>query len=249
MASTNKTLRLATLPLYGILVTERSSLLGRRRLAKRHYAKFLAHRVIESRFPIELVDQTVDDLVELEYAEMLQLWVKMTSRKRQRAAIFQLPTVGGSDAEKSAVEELRSLSGGALCNRVVIKRSDDADMAYVHISASKNRPDLAQVVPGSAPASGPALQFANGHLEVHCHAGTPGTISREHVLIRPSSGKRQAGRLVQVDGIEDVITNWDQKAVERYVKALGLTVLFMKGENEEQRLTPRLRLLQTVEWT
>jgi len=86
-------------------------------------------------------------------------------------------------------------------------------------------------------------------LQVHCHPGTATAISREHVQIRQSAKKRQVARLVEVDGIEDAIRNWDQEAVERYVKVLGLKVVFMNGEAEGQMLRPRLRLLQSVEWT
>lgn len=249
MASTNKPLRLATMPLYGILVTQKSILLGRRRLAKAHYAKFLAHRVVESRLPPELVDQIVDDLIELDNAEMTQLWRTLTSRKCYRATLFDLPVVGGTLAEKAAVEELASLSSGMLCGRVTVKTSDGRNTLYVHISASKNRPSLAQLYPGAAPSTGPALHFEDGHLHVHCHPGTATTLSREHVQIQPSSKKRQVARLVQVDGIEEAIKNWDQEAVERFVKVVGLKVVFMNGEEEGQKLTPRLRLLQSVEWT
>jgi len=251
MASANasKPLRLATMPLYGILVTEKSSLLGRRRLAKTHYAKFLAHHVIESRLPVELVEQIIEDMIELDNTEMLQLWKALTSRKSPRETVFKLPTVGGTEAEKAALEELKVLNHSTLCGRVVVGESDGRSMNYVHISASTDRPSLTQLYPGATPSTGPALHFEDGHLQVHCHPGTATAISREHVQIRQSAKKRQVARLVEVDGIEDAIRNWDQEAVERYVKVLGLKVVFMNGEAEGQMLRPRLRLLQSVEWT
>lgn len=247
MASTNKHLRLATMPLYGILVTQKSILLGRRRLAKAHYAKFLAHRVVESRLPPELVDQIVEDLVELDNVEMAELWRTLTTSKCYRATLFDLPVVGGTVAEKAAAEKLALLMGGVLCGRVIVKTSDGKNTLYVHMSAGKDRPSLAQLYPGAMPSTGPALHFEEGHLKVHCHPGTATTVSRERVQIRPSSKKRQVARLVQVDGIEDAIKNWDHEAVEHCVEVLGLKVVSMNGEEEGQKLTPRLRLLQTVE--
>jgi len=249
MGSTNKPLRLVTLPLYGILVTEKSVILGRRRVAKTHYAKFLVHRVIESRLPVELIDQIVEDLVDLDHAEMSSLWRTFKGRKCQRDTKFQLPVVGGTEAEKAAVKELDLLNSIALCGKVVVARSDGTSMKYVHISAIANRPNFAEIYPGPAPPVGPALQFADGHLQVHCHPGTETAVSREHVQIKPSSKKRQAARLVQVDGIEDAIKNWDQEAAEHYVKFLRLQVVFMYGEDEGQKFMPRFRLLQSVEWT
>ena len=249
MASTNKPLRLATMPLYGILVTQKSILLGRRRLAKAHYAKFLAHRVVESRLPPELVDQIIEDIIELDNAEMSQLWRALTTRKCDRAMLFDLPAVDSTAAEKAAIDELALLSSGVLCGRVVVKTSDGRNTLYVHISASKDRPSLAQLYPGAMPSTGPALHFEDGHLKVHCHPGTATTLSREHAQIRPSSKKRYVSRLVQVDGIEDAIKNWDREAMEHYVEVLRLKVVSMKDEEEGQKLTPRLRLLQTLEWT
>lgn len=248
MCTNSNPLRLATLPLYGILVTERSSLLNRRGLAKSHYADFLAHRVLSSHLPTELIDQVARDLVELDCEEMLQLWRTLTRRQHYRETKFQLPTVGGTVAESAAVNELAELNGGAICDKIVVGRTDGADRRYVHISASKTRPSIAQLVPGLASNTGPALRYADGHLEVECHPGTVTDTARERVQIWPSSDKKQVGRLVQVDGIKDVIKNWDQQAVERYVKFLGLRVVSLNDEEGEE-LTPRLRLLQTVEWT
>jgi hypothetical protein len=249
MASTNKPLRLATLPLYGILVTEKSVIFGRRRLAKTHYAKFLIPRVIESRLPVELIDQIIEDLVDLDLVEMSSLWRTFKGRKFQRDIKFQLPLVGGTEAEGAAGKELDLLNGIALCGKVVVAKSDGASMKYVHISASANKPNLAELHPGPAPPIGPALHFADGHLKVHCHPGTETAVSREHVQIQPRSKKRQAARLVQVDGIEDAIKNWDQETAEHYVKFLKLQVVSMYGEDKGQKLIPRFRLLQSVEWT
>jgi hypothetical protein len=249
MASTNKPLRLGTLLLYGILVTEKSDLLGRRGLARKRYAEFLAYRVFGSRLPAELVDDIVKALVDLDYAEMSRLWETWPGRRCQRAAKFQLPAVGGTEAEKAAVKELQSLGVLAISVPVSVGKSDGASTRYVHISASADRPSLAQLCPGATPPNRPALRYADGHLQVHCFPGTATTVSREHVQVCPSSKKRQVARLVQVDGIENSIRSWDQEAVERVVALLELRVVSMNGEEEGQGWTPRLRLLNIVEWT
>jgi hypothetical protein len=242
-------LSLTTMPLYGILVSEKSFLLARRRLAKAHYAKFLAFRVTGSHLPAELVDQIADALIELEKAEILQLWHALKEQKQHRQRVFMVPANSGTEAEQAAINELGLLEAGALCSTVIVDRSDGEPMRYVHISGSISRPDLAQLYPGSAPASGPALQFADGNIVVCNHSGTTTSISREHSKIRASLKRMEVGRLVQIDGIEDAIKYWDQEAVENLVESLRLTVVHMAGEGGGPRLMPRLRLLQIVEWT
>lgn len=246
MAPSNP-VRLATLPLYGILATERSSLLGQRRLAKAHYAHSLVRLVLGRRLPGELVNQIAEDLTSLEYADMLKLWRTLAGEERHRETHFRLPAMGGTEAERSAAEELRTMSHGVLCCKVVVGGADGVDARYVHISASEKRPDLAQIVPGAASNSGPKMQYAGGHMVVQCSPGSASESSRERVQIWPNSAGHQVGRLVQIDSVEDAIKQWDQEAAERYVKFLGLKVISMTGEDGED-LVPRLRLLQTVEW-
>jgi hypothetical protein len=244
----SRPLSLTMMPFYGILVSERSYLLARRRLAKAHYAKSLAQRVLRFRLPVELVDHIAKDLTELEYAEMVRLWNTLKEEKNYRQWVFMVPENFGTVAEQAAIKEVDLLKAGALCSTVVVEKSDGESVRYVHISGSYSRPDLAQLYPGSAPASGPALQFANGNLVVCNHSGTVTSDSREHSTIRPSFKRMEVGRLVQIDGIEDAIKYWDQEAIEHLVKSLDLTVVQMAGEGVGPRLMPRLRLLQIVEW-
>lgn len=243
----SKPVRLATLPLYGILATERSSLLGQRRLAKSHYAHTLVRRVLGRRLPGELVNQIAEDLTALEYASMLKLWKALAGEERHRELHFRFPAIGGTEAEQSVAEELRTMSHGVLCCKVVVGRADGVDVRYEHISASENRPALSQIVPGSASNPGPKMQYAGGHMVVQCSPGSAFESSRERVQIWPNSAGNQVGRLVQIDSIEDAIRQWDQEAAERYVKFLGLKLTSINGEDGEG-LIPRLRLLQTVEW-
>jgi len=160
------------MPFYGILVSERSYLLARRRLAKAHYAKFLARRVLRPRLPAELVDMIAENLTELEYAEFVQLWNALKEEKKHRQRVFMVPENFGTVAEQAAIKEVNLLKAGASCSTVVVEKSDGESVRYVHISGSHSRPDLAQLYPGSAPASGPALQFANGNLVICSHSGT-----------------------------------------------------------------------------
>lgn len=233
---------LTTRPLYGIIATQKSNVLGQRRLVKAHHSTFITHRALGSRLPVELIDQIADHVTELFYVDVLDYW--RTSRGREET--FAIPTVGGTVAEKAAAAELEMASGGALCTRLVV---EGAERAYVHISASENRPDLVQVVPGAVPATGPTLRYADGSVEVQCSPGTDADLSKERVKVWPNvvRSRWQTGRLVQIDGIEEAIKRWDQQAVECYVELLGLKVVTINGE-AGGGLTPRLRLLQFVEW-
>lgn len=243
----NQPLRVATLPLYGILVTERSWLLGQRRLVKSYYAHTLVRRVLGRRLPGELINQIADDLTELEYADLKKLWTALKDKLHHRETLFQLPAMGGTEVEQSAARELRSLSHGMLSGKVEIAKPDGANMRYMHISASKNKPNLIHIVPGGAPEPDPPVPYADGHVRVHITRGSPSAISRERVHIEPNTAGSQVGRLVLIDGIEDAIKWWDYEAVEQYVKFLNLHVVSMSDEEGEE-LTPRLRFLQTIEW-
>jgi hypothetical protein len=243
-------LRLKTAPFYGILVTEKSSLLDLRRLVKEHHATFLAHRVLGSHLPTELVDQIAGDITALEYADMLQVWKALTHRKDHRSAIFGPPEVsgGGTVAEQAAIKELALMIGGKCFLTTVVDRTDaDGTERYAHFSASKNWPDLVEVVPGAASAIGPTLHYAGGRMQVKCSPGTQSTNAVEQVTVWPSTPELKVGRLVEIDGIEEVIRGWDQEAAERYVKFLGLKAVSMNGAKDGD-LTPRLRLLQVAMW-
>jgi hypothetical protein len=246
----HRPLRLKSAPFYGILVTEKSSLLGLRRFVKAHHATFLAHRVLGSHLPAELVDHIAEDITALEYAGMLQLWKALTHKKDHRSAIFGPPEVSGSGtvAEQAAIEELALMIDGRTSLTIVVDRTDaDRTERYTHFSASKTWPDLVELVPGISSASGPTLLYAGGRLQVKCSPGTLSANAMEQVTVWPSSPALKVGRLVQIDGVEEVIRGWDQEAAERYVKVLGLKVVSMKGA-EAGDLTPCLRLLQTAEW-
>lgn len=240
-----KTVQHTAEPLYGILATQKSNILGQRRLVKAYHSRFINRRALGPRLPPELVDQIAEAVTDLVYVDVLDYW--RTSRGRE--SIFGIPAAEGTAAEKAAAEELSLMSGGILCSKVVLDRTVHAESAYVHISASKNRPDLTEVVPGAAPATGPTLYYAEGALEVRCSPGTNFTISSERVNVLTGFGRSglRAGRLVQVDGIEEAIKRWDQGVVDRYVKLLGLKVVSINGE-DLGGMIPRLRLLQTVEW-
>jgi hypothetical protein len=236
-----------TRPLYGILTTEKSNLLALRHLVQAYHASFLAHRVLGSRLPAELVDHIAEDIAALEYASMLQLWKALGHKKDYRSGFFDLPEHGRTAAEKAAFKEVALLKGGAPCMRIVVDRAGAGDVRYIHFSSRKNRPSLIEVVPGAASASGPTLRYAGGRLQVHCSPGTQSEYSKEQIQVWPSSKEIKVGKLVQVDGIEEAIKVWDQEAAEHYVKSLGLEVVSMNGE-EEADMTPRLRLVQMIDW-
>lgn len=222
--------------------------MGRRRIAKIHYAKSLTHRVLGLRLPAELVDQITEHLTALEVEGMHQLWRAMADRKEHRAARFRLDTLDGTEAEQAAIKELDLMGASTFTSIMAVDGGGDgAQKRYAHLSASKNRPDLAEIVPDFAPSAGPSLVYGDGHLRVDCRPGSAEVICDESVAIYPSSEERRVARLTQVDGIEEAINQWDHEAVERYVKFLGLKVVSTNGEKGGS-LTPRLRLLQDILW-
>jgi hypothetical protein len=89
-------------PLYGILVTEKSFLLGRRSQVLQHQGLRLAHRVIGDRLPTELCDEIGAELAKLLVKDNAQLWKAMKKKPLDRWMKFQrepaAATVGGSEA-------------------------------------------------------------------------------------------------------------------------------------------------------
>jgi hypothetical protein len=243
----NKPMIIVTLPFYGILATEKSNLLGRRRLVKAHHATFLAYRVLGSRLPAELVDQIAEDITALEYADMLKLRRKLACRQDHRSALFTLPAIDRTVAEKAASKELALMSVGTLTSGIIVDTPNAGHVRYTRITSNKNRPSLVELVPGAVPASGPKLLYADGRLQVTCNPAMHTQQSLERMKLLPSSEELKVGRVVQIDGIEEAIREWDQEVAERYVKFLGLKVVSMNGEDDGD-LTPRLRLLQIVRW-
>lgn len=67
MASSTPRIAVTTTPLYGILVSRKSYLVGLRCLVKTHHAQMLAGKIGAGRLPQELVDLIADRLAELEH--------------------------------------------------------------------------------------------------------------------------------------------------------------------------------------
>jgi hypothetical protein len=67
-----------TVPLYGILVTQKSFFLGLRSLRQQYYARHLAHKIAGARLPAELCDEIGTQLSTL----LLQGAERMWERKK-----------------------------------------------------------------------------------------------------------------------------------------------------------------------
>ncbi|EME84221.1 uncharacterized protein MYCFIDRAFT_173250 [Pseudocercospora fijiensis CIRAD86] len=62
-------------PLYGVLVSDKSHLVGERRLVKRDYATLMAHKTLaDTKLPPELIDQISDELFKMEMAIVEWKW-------------------------------------------------------------------------------------------------------------------------------------------------------------------------------
>jgi hypothetical protein len=254
-------------PLYGILVTDKSFLLGRRSQVPQHQGLRLAHRVIGDRLPTELCDEIGAELAKLLVKDNAQLWKAMKKKPLDRWMKFQrepaAATVGGSEAlglrdynRMSSCEtpqstvEVRDKS--VWVDLVGAVEEEDAEQRYVHLSAALVRPSISMLVPNVVKSSGgPVLTLANGAVMVANFPDGPTRLSSEAFRVDWKSGEPQgsAKRLMQFDDVEDSIRAWNPGLIERLVEAMSLRVIDVRGvEGTGDGMKPEFRLLQQLGW-
>jgi len=261
----SKITRIQTIPLYGILVTQKSFLLGLRWLSFQHYAASLAHRLVGSRLPPELCDEIGAELSKLHFQDAKQQWTRMKDDPDARMKEFleaNGPIQGPNSTESEKAFEamwvkLKSCVVAEGQMRIHLKQAcidllgaEGKDRRYVHLSASLVRPSVSVLVPGAAPYSGgPSMSLANNAVTVVNAPADAHTESFDYVRIRcnrPGSAKR----LVQLDDVEASIRGWNQEFVENFVEQLKLDVVTPSGEQEPGGgMKPHLTLLQQLDWT
>jgi hypothetical protein len=254
-------------PLYGILVTEKSFLLGRRSQVLQHQELRLAHRVIGDRLPTELCDEIGAELAKLLVKDNAQLWKAMEKKPLDRWRKFQrgpaAATVGGS--EGLGLRDYNRMSSCETPEGVVRVRDQTvwvdlvgategevAKQRYVHLSAALVRPSISMLVPNVAkPSGGPVLTLANGAAIVANFPDGPTRLLTESIRVEWRSGEPQgsARRLVQFDDVEGSIHAWNQGLIERLVDGMGLRVIDVRGvEGTGDGMKPEFRLLQQLWW-
>ena len=253
-----------TSPLYGILVTEKSFLLGKRSLALQSHASYLAHRIIGDRLPVELCDQIGSDLAILQVQSAERLWKSMkddpsartdrfhysgrtinltASEKVGRARYFKLSkceVADGGTVRVQAAEVHLDVPGGA-------RRGNNK--RYTHLSASLVQPGVSSVLAPGVVSRGTGISFAEGAM-LPCHQPANATQpAAEVVCIRWDGQSGGAARLLQLDEAEASIRGWNQALIEALVEQLELKAVIVRGEEGTRGSTePRLRLLQRLRW-
>jgi hypothetical protein len=246
-------------PLYGILVTEKSFLIGTRSQVQKHHAHFLSHRIAATGLPPELCDEIGGHLLTLLQKDSTQLWKKMAHDPVAREARFSLGCNFFNAESKLALRKFYDritrceTTDGTANIRCVDVFVDDADGAdgevrrYVHISASMIKPSMCVMVPGEASSSGgPELSFRNGRVKVSNQPDGDSEPSWDAVRVFMSTGEAgRASRLVQYDDLDASIRGWNQKLIEVFVSGLGLKVAGVRGE---EGIQPKFRMLQQMAW-
>ena len=251
-------------PLYGILVTEKSFLLGMRSFALEHQGHYLAHRIIGDRLPAELCDEIGAELVKLLKRDAARLFKKTADDPTARVLKFMFgpgtANCTGSELVGRSKYELLSrceTADGEVwtdASLTVVDRvgaAEGEEQRYVHVSAALIRPSIAMLVPNVAKHSGgPSLSLAGGSIFVDNHPDSDTGPSWEKIGIAWRS--RQTGvakRLVQFDHVEASIRAWNQALVERLVDGMGLRAVDVNGvEGTGGGMKPELRMLQELEW-
>ena len=250
-------------PFYGILVTEKSLLLGKRALALQHHAYRLAHRVVGTRLPQELCDTIAAELHIIYVEAAGQVWRKMKEDPQARMDKFRFN--GSATPTKSELAGMAmylkmcqcGVAGGVAEVRTtpvsvdVLGATEGEEQRYVHVSAAVVRPGVAMMVPGVTECSGgSSLSFADGRVSVDNEPDCAAHSSWEDVRVDWTCGEASwTKRLVQFDDVEASIRGWDQQLIESFVQEMELKVIGVRGEKEPGGgMKPQFRMLQTLEW-
>jgi hypothetical protein len=252
-----------TVPLYGILVTEKSFLLGKRALALQNHASYLAHRVAGDRLPAELCDQIGSELAVLQTEGADRLWGSMKDdHPGARAMKFRYGsgTANLTASEKAARTIYTKLSKRDVADGTVVIQAVDAHLGvpggaargnnqrYIHLSASLIKPSVSMLAPGRVPST-PSISLAKGiAMRTSYQAASATRTSTEGVTVRPESSGA-AARLVQLNDVEASIQGWNLDLIESFVGQLELEAIIVQGEGgTRSEMKPRLRLLQRLKW-
>jgi hypothetical protein len=253
------------IPLYGILVTEKSFLLGKRALALQDHASYLAHRVAGHRLPAELCDQIGSELTVLHTEGAERLWESMEGDPGARSEMFRYGagTASLTGSEKAAWIIYTKLSKRDVADGTVIVQAVDAHLnlllrgaergnnqRYIHLSASLIKPSVSMPVPGVVPtAGGSPMSLANGTaMRTRNQKASAKRPSSDNVTVLPE-GSGGAARLIQLDDVEASIHGWNLDLIESFVGLLKLETVIVPGEKGTRGgMEPRLRLLQRLKW-
>jgi hypothetical protein len=255
------------LPLYGILVSERS-FIGMRSQALQNHAHSLSHRLAGPRLPPELCDSIGADLLTLLQNDARQLWETTDPADRASKFMYGDPStlarsqlVGQRMYSKIATRETADGMVGIRATGVcvdVLGGAAGEKQRYVHLSASLVRPNIRGMVPGETAAGGGGggglgLSFGDGRMVATNQRESNTQVSREQVSIHfQKGGIGGAKRLLQFDDLNASIRGWNQGLIEAFVLELGLKVIDRRGvrggEGIGGVIEPEFMMMQELKW-
>ena len=255
-----KVVKIITVPLYGILATQKSFLLGLRSLSQQCYAQHLAHKIAGARLPAELCDEIGTQLSTLLAQGAERMWKRMKDDPDARSAKFLEHDTSGSaptDSEKAFFDKFRRLTeidvaegqlklvGEAV--DIGVPGVEDQVQRYIHLATSLKNPIVSMLVPQEAVHSGgPSIALANRAITISYEPAGGSLPTFEFVRIRCKDAG-DVGRLVQLNDVEASIRGWNQEIVEKFVEQFGLEVVTAHGE-DGGGMKPQLRLSQRLIW-
>ena len=255
-------LEIKTKLLYGIFATEKSLLVGYRKLVKRLHAEMLATKILDGMLPPEMIALIAVALHQVESRAVEEKW-NDTIPHRENVAKFRY-NMARTPAEKKIIEQYHSMGINAVAVRVSKPREVDGKESrgtscYVHVSGVPRRPEIvAQLNHGiwgsgtdgewySSPKHG-SMTCARepSHYDVLRVVDHVAGFWAAYQLGDFSHGAPTSGEVTTLsacEGIEDAMQNWDAGAVKRYVETLGLDVVPF---DYREPLRPRIYLWQFV---
>ncbi|KAK6433699.1 hypothetical protein LTR95_010122 [Oleoguttula sp. CCFEE 5521] len=254
-------------PLYGIIATQKSYLIGIRCLIATHHAQMMASRILPPDFPDELVSALADRLADLAELRIRSLWDTSSDwdGRLQKFGIAQMVETGGrTPAERATMDQLKNLNVAVI--PIAITKAGGKSARWVHLSAASIRPQLYSNNPSARPASIPGTMLptqrdsvtsigsglrARCRLDIGTHDPreqlnlNTHTLTVHSILLDQPLLPLTLNGLVQLDRLEEAIRTWQKEDFEKFVKLPKLRVVATAGE-EGGGLVAKLRLLHIV---
>ncbi|OQO02966.1 hypothetical protein B0A48_11249 [Cryoendolithus antarcticus] len=243
-------------PLYGIIATQKSYLIGIRCLIATHHAQMMASRIMPPYFPDELVSTVADRLADFAELQIRSLWDATTDwdDRLLKFGIAQLAKVGGrTPAERAAMAQLENLNVAVIS--IPISKCADRPAHWIHLSAADIRPQFYTNKPSTRH---PGTRGMVSWLRAYCCLDTGTGSGRDRldfvpeklavdciVFQRDWEPPSVPVRLVQFNGLEEAMKAWKQDDVEKFVALLKIGVVATVGEKGNGML-PKIRLLHVI---
>nr|OQO18541.1 hypothetical protein B0A51_15137 [Rachicladosporium sp. CCFEE 5018] len=232
-------------PLFGIIVSEQSYLLGIRDLVATKHAEILVSRVIPFHIPDELVFAIAEHVSEVANRREREKEdpPRVVEGRLNRYGVREMILSGGrSPAEREAIAEMRTYNVALVTTRISRPGSKMPEH-WIHMSAARVRPGLINNVPplheNDLSALGPLPQLQYGvtytyqSVKVTSHGDQgaqrdlltlqPDDLATDRMSLGlPGTVPAVIARLFQLHGLDEAMKVWDQESVEEFVKKLRL---------------------------